>query len=154
MEWIGRREVLRTVGVAAGAVALAPASSAAADERGRFEGSWMITAVVDDGGPTVINTTSLTPGGVAISHDIKPANVPFLGSWTHTRGSHFKATLWSGLAGPTGPGSVGDTLSLEIVGRLLRDGTIAGTFTVTDFVAGTDDSIAFTGTFTGSRIAA
>ncbi len=129
-------------------------SSAHADDHRTVAGSWRITAVVDNGGPTVINTTSFAGGGVAISHDIQPANVPFLGSWVQSHGNNFRATVWSGVAGSTGPGSVGDTLSLEIVGKLMRDDTIAGTFTVTDFVAGTNDSASFTGTFTGTRIAA
>lgn len=154
---IGRRQVLRTAGLTAGGVALATATTSAAasaDGRETVVGSWRITAEVDNGGPTVINTTSFTTGGVAVSHDIKPANVPFLGSWARTRGAGFRATVWSGVVGPTGPGSVGDTLSVEIVGRLRHDDTISGTFTVTDFAI--DDSIAFavTGTFTGTRIAA
>lgn len=163
---IGRREMLRTAGVAAGGVALTTVSIAsvahADDDNGddddghrKVNGSWMVTAVADGDPNATTVVASFATGGVAISHEIKPAGPPYTGTWARTGGNGFRATLWTGFPGMTGPGSVGDTAQLQVVGRLLRDGTIAGTFTVTLFDAVTGEpSATFTGTFTGTRIAA
>ncbi len=162
---VGRREILRAAGVAAGGVALTTASMASAahaddddddnDGRRKLNGSWMVTAVADGDPNATTSVGSFAAGDVAIIHDIKPAGPPFTGTWARTKGNGFRATVWTGFPGTTGPGSTGDTAQLEIVGRLLRDGTIAGTFTFTLFDAVTGDAAAtFTGTFTGTRIAA
>jgi hypothetical protein len=156
---IGRREVLRTVGVAAGGVALttaAMASSAHADDghddddddnerRRKLEGSWMVTVMPDGEPESIRSVLSLAGGGVAITHDIQPAGPPFTGTWAKNGGNGFRATVWSGFPD-------GSTAKIHIEGRVDHDGMISGTFTFTAFDPSGTPMQTFGGTFSGVRI--
>ena len=155
---MGRRQVLRGAGVAAGGVAIAGfamASPAMAsdDSHGGLNGSWMVTRQ-DDGDPQkVMLVLSLAGGNVIISHDINPAGPPFTGTWAQRDDNNgFRATFWTGLAGG-GPGSgPGPTIRVVLEGRVQHH-TMSGTYTGTVFDPTTGDEIqTITGSFTGTRI--
>ncbi|MEY2400048.1 MAG: hypothetical protein QOJ08_159 [Ilumatobacteraceae bacterium] len=154
---LGRRDILRTVGVAAGGVALSTASLSSTahadddhddedgDRRGKLNGSWMVTAVADGDPGEVIVVASFASGGVAITHEIKPAGPPYTGTWGRQGKNGFQSTSWSGF-----PDS--STVKLHTDGSLLRDGTIEGTFTLSFFDPNGDPAGSVSGTFTGVRI--
>ena len=156
---LGRREVLMGAGVAAGGVALTGLGAAPAEAKVRhgdnrgLSGSWLATRQ-DDGAPTSVKLVlSFAAGGVVISHDINPADVPFTGTWTERHGGKFKVTMWSGFSGgPTG--GAGPTARVRIRGSRAHN-QISGTYDFTVFDPVTDEVITSgTGTFTGSRIEA
>lgn len=156
---LGRRQVLMGAGVAAGGVALtglgaAPAEANAGhgDSRG-LSGSWLATRQDDGAATSVKLVLSFGAGGVFISHDINPADVPFTGTWAQRSGGKFKVTMWSGFSG--GPaGGAGPTARVRIRGRRAHN-QISGTYDFTVFDPVTDQVVASgTGTFTGSRIEA
>lgn len=155
---IDRRRLLHGAGAAAGGAAVAGMSvmatqpAAAGSGSKRLEGSWLVE--VPAGGPTggpLLSVGSFADGGVAITHDIRPAGPPFTGSWAQT-GSRWRATLWSGFPGEGGPGSAGPTARLRLRGEVKGD-RIRGTFTFTLFAPG-EDPATETGTFSGRRIEA
>jgi len=156
---IGRRQMLRGAGLAAGGAAVAtvamagPAGASESGGGGRIEGSWLVTRQDDppsEEGP-VQAVLSFASGGVIISHDILPAGPPFTGSWTARSRRRFRATILTGFPGEGGPGSPGVIVAVHLEGRLDGD-TISGTYegTVTDAAGGELD--AFTGSFQGQRI--
>lgn len=152
-----RREALRNAGLLAGGAAiggLALASPADADdsrERG-LTGSWMITRRQAGEPEDSIAVLSLAAGGVAINHDILPAGPPFTGTWAG-HGREFRATLWTGFPGDSGPGSRGPALRVTARGRL-RGGEISGTYEGVVYASGISGPAAetFRGSFTGRRI--
>lgn len=156
---IDRRRLLHGAGAAAGgavvvgvgALATQPAAASSSGSK-RLAGSWLVN--VADGGPQggrLVSVGSFAEGGVAITHDISPAGPPFTGSWAQ-HGSKWRATLWSGFPGETGPGSAGPTARLKLRGEVKGD-RIRGSFTFTLFPPGGSPETD-TGTFEGRRIQA
>jgi hypothetical protein len=154
---IGRRDVLRTVGAAAGGVALATAampSSAHADDgrdeedgerRRKLYGSWMVTAVAEGQPGSEMVVASFASGGVAITHEIQPAGPPYTGTWGKKGKNGFQSTSWTGFPNNS-------TQKLHTDGSLLADDTIEGTFTLSFFDPNNDPAGTVSGTFTGVRI--
>ena len=128
---MGRRQVLRGAGVAAGGVAIAGfamASPAMAsdDSHGGLNGSWMVTRQ-DDGAPQkVMLVLSLAGGNVVISHDINPAGPPFTGTWAQRDDNGFRATFWTGLPGG-GPGSSQGRRYVSFLQGRVQHNTMSGT---------------------------
>ena len=157
---IERRHLLRNAGMVAGGAAaatgLAGALPAAADQghggdRGhRLFGSWLVDVSGDDGTDSV-SVGSFAAGGVAIVHDINPAGPPFTGTWKMHDHDSWRATVWSGFPGSTGPGSAGGTLRLRIRGSVEKH-RIWGTFVVTVFAPDGTEVDESGGTFRGRRI--
>ena len=158
---IGRRQVLRGAGVAAGGVAVgglglaSPAAAASDDDsrRGGLTGSYLVTRQ-DDGDPTRVQAVlSFADGDVFVAHDINPAGPPFTGTWERTGGGAFRATFWTGFPGEGGPGSAGGTIRVRARGEV-DDGVLRGTYRVTAFDP--SGAVVFNGTgrFRGRRIAA
>ena len=115
----------------------------------------MATVTFEGEPATAMSVASFATGGVAIIHDINPAGPPFTGSWARAGGNGFRATLWSGFPGQGGPGSVGGTARLQLIGKLRGNETIDGTFTATEFDGATGDEVGqFGGTFVAERIVA
>lgn len=133
---LGRRQLIRGAGAAAGGLAVtglggamaAPAAAKDDDDHhdSAIAGSWLASVHGDDGSE-LMSVGSFAHGGVAITHDISPAGPPFTGSWEPRGENRFRATLWGGFPGPQGPGSVGPTARLRLRGRL-RDDELSGTF--------------------------
>ncbi|MGW1344012.1 hypothetical protein ACWCOV_23410 [Kribbella sp. NPDC002412] len=155
---IDRRRLLHGAGAAAGGAvvvgvgALATQPAAASGGSKRLAGSWLVNVAA--GGPQggrLVSVGSFAEGGVAITHDISPAGPPFTGSWAQN-GSKWRATLWSGFPGDSGPGSTGPTARLRLRGEV-KGNRIRGTFTFTLFAPGEDPSTD-TGSFEGRRIEA
>jgi hypothetical protein len=157
---IGRRQVLRGAGVAAGGIAVgsvglaspAMASASSDDEQG-LAGSWRIMRQ-DEGNPQRVTTVlSFTDGGVTISHDISPAGPPFTGAWRELEDDRFRAVFWSGFPGEDFE-SPGPTARVRARGRVTDD-RIAGSYTFTVFAPGSDEVLeSGSGTFQGFRIVA
>jgi hypothetical protein len=154
---VGRRNVLRSAGMAAGGVALggvALGSPAVAGERHHdrdVSGSWRVNVHNDDGEESV-SVLSFAAGDVCIVHDISPAGPPFTGTWREGRHDSFRATVLTGTPGD-GPGSAGTIIELKLRGAV-RHHRVRGSFTfrVTD---ATDKVLATgSGTFDGRRIEA
>ncbi|GAA1619287.1 hypothetical protein GCM10009789_86310 [Kribbella sancticallisti] len=154
---MGRRQAMRGAGIAAGGVAIAGLASGPAlanDDGGGLLGSWLCVRQ-DNGSPDKIRLVlSFAGGGVFVSHDISPAGPPFTGTWSR-HGKWFRATFWSGLPGDQGPGSLGPTVRVRLVGTVVK-GKLSGTYRVTVFAPGSDTTIidTATGKVTGRRIAA
>jgi hypothetical protein len=135
---IGRRQVLRGAGVAAGgaavgAVAFAGPASASPEGHGghgKLSGSWLIVRQDDGTTTTTTGVLSFAAGNVMIEHDINPAGPPFSGTWEGHDG-RLKATLWSGASG-NGPNQPGPTLRVRLRGQVRR-GNLTGTYTFTAF---------------------
>jgi len=153
---VGRRQVLRGAGVAAGGVAvaglgLASPAMASENDNGGLAGSWLITRQ-DDGDPAKTQAVlSFAGGGVVVEHDIQPAGPPFTGTWARRDDDRFRATFWSGFPGQGGPGSPGDTVRVRLMGRV-EDGRLSGTYTVAVFDPTGAQVFAGTGSFSGRRI--
>lgn len=153
---VGRRNLLRGAGIAAGGVALsgvALASPAAAGEshgHRELSGSWRVNVHGDNGDETD-SIISFAAGDVCVVHDISPAGPPFTGTWRSHDGS-FRATVLTGTAGE-GPGSPGVVIELKLRGAV-RHHKLSGSFTysVTDSAGHVVDS--GSGTFEGERIEA
>lgn len=154
---VGRRQVLRGAGVAAGAaaiagIALASPAMANDDDRGRgLAGSWLATRQDDDAPDEVLVVLSFGGGDVFISHDIRPAGPPFTGTWIQRGRNRFRATFWTGFPGEEGPGSPGDTVVVHAEGRV-ENGTLSGTYTATVFDPTGAEGPSFPGSFSGQRI--
>jgi hypothetical protein len=121
---IERRHLLRNAGMVAGGAATAsglgavgaPASAEGGHGGRGLLGSWMVTRT--EGDLTAQLVGSFAAGGVIIVHDISPAGPPATGSWKMRDRDSWRATLWTGFPGDTGPGSAGPTLRLRIWGHL------------------------------------
>jgi hypothetical protein len=156
---VGRRDVLRGAGVAAGGVALggvALASPAAAGQShahgdGRLSGSWRVDVHNDDGDESV-SILSFAAGDVCVVHDISPAGPPFTGTWRASRHGSFRATVLTGTPGD-GPGSAGSVIELKLFGNV-RHGRIRGSFTFRVTDAAGNELATGSGTFDGERIEA
>jgi hypothetical protein len=154
---VGRRNVLRGAGVAAGGVALSgvalasPASAGESHGDGRLSGSWRVNVHNDDGDESV-SVISFAAGQVCVVHDISPAGPPFTGTWRSSRHGSFRATVLTGFAGD-GPNAPGPVIELKLMGKV-RHGQLSGSFTfrVTDPAGNEVDS--GSGTFDGERIEA
>jgi len=154
---LGRREVLRGAGVAAGGVALTGLGAAAAvadDDEGRgLSGSWLATRHDDPpGDPAPVKVVfSFAGGDVFVSHDISPAGPPFTGTWAKRNDREFRATMWTGFGGGPG-GEVGPTIRVSLRGSR-DDDTISGTYDFAVFDPVSEAEVdSGTGSFTGSRI--
>jgi hypothetical protein len=133
---VGRRQVLRGAGAAAGGLAVvglgaAVPASAADEAAGDISGSWLADVHNADGS-TVVGVLSFAGGGVALVHDISPAGPPWTGTWERRGDAGLRATLWTGFPGEGGPGTVGGTARLRLRARL-DDGRLVGTFTFAVF---------------------
>lgn len=156
---IERRHLLRGAGLVAGGAAastglgamVAPAE-AHGDSRGarRLAGSWLVDVQNDDGSE-LVSVGSFADGGVAIVHDISPAGPPFTGTWKLRGDDQWRATVWSGFPGDSGPGSAGGTVRLRLRGTVQRR-SISGTFTFTAFDPTGAEVDSGSGTFTGRPI--
>jgi hypothetical protein len=152
---IGRRQVLRGAGVAAGGAAIGtlgfaqPAAASGSDE---VEGSWRVTRQ-DEGDDTKYTTVlSFAEGDVALARDISPAGPPLTGAWDDREDDRFRATLWGGFPGEGGPGSAGPTIRVRLRGKA-DDDRISGSYTFTVFAPNSEDELeSGTGTFRGWRI--
>jgi hypothetical protein len=162
---MGRRQMLRSAGVAVGGVAVtslafaspAQASTDKVGDRGdrgdSLSGSWLITRQDDTGDTTkVTGVLSFAAGGVIIEHDISPAGPPFTGSWAARDNHGFRATLWSGFPGE-GPGSPGVSVRVRLIGSVKR-GTLTATYTVAVFDPNGVQVDSTTGSLSGQKIAA
>lgn len=155
---LGRRELLKGAGVAAGGVALtgvvAGPAAADDDDDDDLTGSWLVTRHDDPpGDPTAVQAVfSFAGGGVAVEHDINPAGPPFTGTWAARRDSReFVATIWSGFVGGPG-GAAGPTIRVRIRGSR-DDDLIRGTYEFAVFDPATAAEVeSGTGSFSGSRI--
>jgi hypothetical protein len=158
---IGRRQMLRGAGVAAGGIAIggvglaSPAMAATSDdEENGLTGSWRITRQDEGESQRITAVLSFTAGGVAIAHDISPAGPPFTGAWRELEDDRFRAVFWSGFPGEGGPGSAGPTVRVRARGKVTDD-RIAGSYDVTVFAPGSDDVIeSGSGRFQGFRMSA
>ena len=154
---VGRRNVLRGAGVAAGGVALSgvalasPASAGESHGDERLSGSWRANVHNDDGDESV-SVLSFAAGQVCVVHDISPAGPPFTGTWRSGRHGSFRATVLTGFPGD-GPDTPGPVIELKLFGNVRHD-QLSGSFTfrVTD-PAGNEAGTG-SGTFDGERIEA
>ena len=154
---VGRRNLLRGAGVAAGGVALSgvalasPASAGELHDDRDVSGSWRVN-VHNDNGDETVSILSFAAGDVCVVHDISPAGPPFTGTWRPGRDGSFRATVLTGTPGD-GPGSPGVVIELKLRGRVRND-EIRGsfTFTVTDASGTQVDS--GSGTFDGQPVEA
>jgi hypothetical protein len=157
---IGRRQMLRGAGVAAGGVAvtglgLASPAVASDDSRGALAGSWLVTRQDNGSTSKTVAVLSFAGGGVVIAHDINPAGPPFTGTWARRGDGRFRATLWSGFTG-MGPNQPGVTVKVHVEGRVRGD-TISATYSVKVFDDATGAAItaqAATGRLSGHLIEA
>jgi hypothetical protein len=156
-ELVGRRGWLAGMGAAGGLAATGlvagavPAAATGGHDSG-LAGSWLVN-VTSETGDQIVSVGSFAIGGVAITHDIQPAGPPFTGTWAERSGNRFRATLWSGFPGDEGPGSLGPTARLRLVGKTHHN-RISGTFTFTLFAPDGTELNAVAGTFSGRRIEA
>lgn len=154
---VGRRNVLRSAGIAAGGVALSgvalasPASAGDVHRDRELSGSWRVNVHNNDGEESV-SILSLAAGDVCIVHDISPAGPPFTGTWRAGRHDSFRATVLTGTAGE-GPGSPGVVIELHLRGAVHHD-EVRGSFTFTVTDAGGHQVDSGSGTFDGKRIEA
>ena len=154
---VGRRNMLRGAGIAAGGVALsgvALASPASAGERHghrEISGSWRVNVHGANGDETD-SIISFAAGDVCVVHDISPAGPPFTGTWRSGRDDSFRATVLTGTAGE-GPGSPGVVIELHLRGAV-RHHKIRGSFTYTVTDASGHQVDSGSGTFEGERIEA
>ena len=154
---VGRRNVLRGAGIAAGGVALtgvaltSPASAGEHQGHRGLSGSWQVNVHNDDGDES-ISILSFAAGDVCVVHDISPAGPPFTGTWRAGRHGSFRATVLTGFPGE-GPGAAGPVIELKLRGAVHHH-ELSGTFTfrVTDPDGNEIDS--GSGTFDGRRIEA
>ncbi|MGZ4611006.1 MAG: hypothetical protein ACXV2H_12175 [Actinomycetes bacterium] len=153
---IGRRQMLRGAGVAAGGVAvsgIALASPAAAsDDHTGLTGSFFCTRQDDGTTDKITVILSFAGGDVFLSHDINPAGPPFTGTWARD-GKRFRATFWTGTVG--GPNNqAGPTVRVRARGRVEGE-TITATYAFTAFDPKTGAVVdSGTGKLTGRRIRA
>jgi hypothetical protein len=159
---IERRHLLRGAGVLAGGAAaasgigavLTPAAARHHDDDHhhgrRLEGSWYVDVTGPDGSKTV-SIGSFAAGGVALTHDIRPANPPFTGAWTMGEDDAWRATLWCGFPGEGGPDAPGVTVRLRIRGTVKED-RIRGSYSFRAYDASGAEVDFGRGTFRGRRI--
>ena len=159
---IGRRQILRGAGVAAGTVAVATvgltatASADDGDRGGGLLGAWMITRQDDGDTAMITGVASFAAGGVALFMDINPAGPSFAGAFAQHDHKMFKSTIISGSkADEAFPGAPALTQEVHTEGTRDRD-TISGTYSATAFDATSGDPLGppLTGKFTGTRIVA
>jgi hypothetical protein len=154
---VGRRNVLRSAGMAAGGAALGGvalgAPAVAAERRGGRDvsGSWRVNVHNDDGEESV-SILSFAAGDVCVVHDISPAGPPFTGTWREGRHDSFRATVLTGTPGD-GPGSPGAIIELKLRGSVRRQ-RISGSFTFRVRDAAGAELAAGSGTFDGKRVEA
>jgi hypothetical protein len=154
---VGRRNVLRTAGMAAGGAALggvALGSPAVAGERHHdrdVSGSWRVN-VHNDNGEESVSVLSFAAGDVCIVHDISPAGPPFTGTWREGRHDSFRATVLTGTPGD-GPGSPGSIIELKLRGAV-RHHRVRGSFTFRETDPTGEELGTGSGTFDGKRVEA
>ena len=162
MQPVGRRQMLRGVGAAAGGVAITTlglTSSAKADDSDDHRallGAWMVIRQDDGDTATTTGVASFAAGGVACYQDINPVGPTFFGAFAQTNHHKFRSTIISGSkADEPFPGVPALTQLVQTTGTRDND-TIAGTYTATATDAATGEVLGtpLTGTFTGTRIGA
>ncbi len=107
----------------------------------------------DDGFPDKTRAVhSYADGGVFQYNAISPAGPLATGTWSR-HGKSYRVTFWAGFEGDAGPGSIGQTVRVRLVG-MLRHGTISGTYRVSVFAPGSETEVvlSLTGKFSGRRI--
>jgi hypothetical protein len=156
-ESLGRRNVLRNAGVAAGGVVLGGATLASpayagGRHRGSVEGSWRVLVSNDDGSRTD-SVVSFAAGGVCIVHDISPAGPPFTGTWRAGHHGSFRATVLTGTPGEGGPGTPGVVIVLRLEGAAQHE-SLSGSFTFRVTAPDGSEVATGSGTFEGPRVEA
>ena len=153
---VGRRNMLRGAGIAAGGVALSgvalssPASAGEHHGHRSVSGSWLVNVHNDDGDESV-SILSFAAGDVCVVHDISPAGPPFTGTWRPDRHGSFRATVLTGTpGGPDGPGPV---IELKLRGAV-HHSQVRGSFTFRVTDAAGEELESGSGTFDGRRIEA
>jgi hypothetical protein len=167
---VGRRQLLRGAGVAAGGaaitgIALAAPAMANGDDGGhggRLAGSWLGSRQddpsPDDPEPEVVSVVlSFGGGNVFITKDNLPAGPPFTGTWARVGRRGFRATFWSGFPGgppDADPPEPPVAVVVHLSGRL-EGGTLTGTYSgdVLTEINGTP-VFSFTGSLTAQPIEA
>ena len=159
---IGRRQMLRGAGIAAGGVAVAtvgmaaPAKADDGDKNGGLLGAWMITRQDDGDSRMITGVASFAAGGVALFQDINPAGPAFAGAFKQGDHKKFRSTIISGSnADVAFPGAPALTQTVHTQGTRDHD-MISGTYSAVASDAATGDPLGppLTGTFTGIRIEA
>ena len=162
---LDRRWMLRGAGAAGAAMVggIALAGAAPANERGStdmrrnsVEGSWLIEHQDDPAAdnPAVRAVASFAAGGVYTGIDIAPPSPAQAGSWESTGAGAFRATFWTGDAGPAGSGAPAVVVRVRPRGRVNGD-RISGTYRVQVWDAATGTVLqSGTGRFWGTRIEA
>ena len=162
-EPVGRRQVLRGVGAAAGGVAittLGVTSSAKAgevnDDHSALLGAWLVTRHDDGDSVTTQGVAIFAAAGIGLFQDLNPAGPTFFGAFAENGHRKFRSTLMSGSrANEPFPGIPALTQLVQTHGTRDKD-TISGTYTATATDAATGEVLGtpLTGTFTGTRIIA